>query len=92
MNKVNPKCSVSGCDRNADYRVMLYDFYPYGDSTLFIEQDHTCLFICGQHAAENENKACGERKPRGITSYPHSNKYNAQGFTIYLPLDRETTD
>lgn len=66
---------------------MLYDFYPRDRGMLFLEQDYTCPVICSRHASENELKAVGERKPRGITEYPFTNRYSAQGFTVYLPLD-----
>jgi hypothetical protein len=80
-------CSAEGCNRPADYRVMLYDFYTH-NGELFIEQDHTCPFICSGHASENELKARGEREPRGMTEYPFTNQHGAQGFTIYLPMEK----
>jgi len=57
-------CRVKGCTNEAIHEVILYDFYP-SDGTVFFEQDHTCAFICAEHAIENEEKARGEREPRG---------------------------
>lgn len=79
------KCSVPGCSSAAEYRVMLYDFYPR-IADVFIQQDHTCPFICREHADKNERDAHGERRPRGSVGYPYTNQEGAQGFTIYLPL------
>lgn len=78
-------CSVKGCNEQAAYRVVLYDFYPH-NGELFFEQDITCPFICVAHAIENEQSAEGERKPRGIVRYRHTNQHVAQGFTLYQPL------
>lgn len=78
------KCSVKGCDRKAVAEVILYDVYSDGE--LFFEQDRTCPFICAKHLIENEEGAKGERKPRGMVAYPHTNQHVAQGFTIYRPL------
>ncbi len=78
------KCSVNGCENDAGLEVILYDFYYHGD--VFFEQDHTCPYICMDHAVENEAKADGERKPRGFILYPYTNREMAQGFTIYRPL------
>ena len=80
-----PKCNVNSCNAEADYEVILYDIYP-DDGEVFFEQDDTCPFICAHHAAENEGQAHGERRPRGVVDYPHTNKHNAQGFSIYKPL------
>lgn len=80
------KCSVKNCRREAEYRVILYDVYLLEEETFF-EQDFTCPFICGHHMAENEQRAKGERKPRGFVSYPYTNKNKAQGFTIYQPIE-----
>jgi hypothetical protein len=79
-----PNCSVPGCDVKADYEVILYDIYTNGD--LFFEQDETCNFICKKHATENEEEAKGERRPRGVVTYPYTNLHSAQGFTIYKQL------
>lgn len=87
------KCSVQNCKKKADYRVMLYDVYlPPCETSVFIEQDHTCPFICANHMAENEKKAEGTREARGFVSYPYTNKHLALGFTIYLPLDLTTIE
>lgn len=82
------KCSVEGCKAEAKFRVILYDFYPHpGDARVFYETDLTCPALCSEHAIENEKGAIGERKPRGVVTYPHSNGEAAQGFTIYQPID-----
>lgn len=78
-------CSVSSCNKQADYEVILYDVYP-DDEDVFFERDMTCPFLCAEHMAENELKATGIREPRGEVRYPYSNQHNAQGFTIYRPL------
>jgi hypothetical protein len=80
------QCSVKNCTRKADYRVILYDVY-ISEQDVFFKQDFTCPFICREHMAENESQARGERRPRGDTLYPYTNNQDAQGFTIYQPLD-----
>jgi hypothetical protein len=82
------KCRVPGCGGDAELEVLLYDFYPH-EGTAFMEQDHTCPFICRAHARENERNARGERKPRGEVTYPFTNQQGAQGFTIYRELEDE---
>ncbi len=79
------ECSVKNYEKEANYRVFLYDVYFTGG--VFLKQDHTCPNICDTHLIENEKQAKGERKPRGITHYPFTNKHGAQGFTVYLPLE-----
>ncbi len=81
-----PKCSVAGCGADARVEVILYDVYT-DMRDVFFEQDHTCPYLCGDHLVQNENGIRGERRPRGSSSYPHSNQHCAQGFTIYRPLD-----
>lgn len=81
-----PKCRVEGCDSDASFEVILYDFYPFRRGDVFFEQDFTCPFICAVHASENEQQAEGERRPRGVVHYPYTNRGGAQGFTIYIPL------
>jgi hypothetical protein len=79
-------CSVKGCQRKAEYRVILYDAYVEMED-IFFEQDYTCPFICRYHMAENERQAKGERKPRGDVLYPYTNRKEAPGFTIFQPLE-----
>lgn len=81
------KCSVEGCGHEAAAEVRLYDVYA--DGTGFDKQDYTCPFLCATHLLENEQRANGERRPRGITRYPFSNQHIAQGFTIYRWLREE---
>jgi hypothetical protein len=78
-------CCVKGCNEQAVFQVILYDFYPH-DGELFSEKDITCPFICTGHAIENEQSAKGERKPRGSVDYQYTNQHGAQGFTIYQPI------
>ena len=52
----------------------------------FYEQDFTCPFLCVEHMRENEVKANGERRPRGVVHYPFSNQHAAQGYTKYVPV------
>lgn len=78
------KCSVNGCGNQAEFLVVLYDFYL--DGSLFTEMDSTCPRICGTHAIANEQEASGPRVPRTRTNYPFTNQDGAQGITIYLPL------
>lgn len=80
-----PKCSVAACDRPADVEVILYDVYPKLP-LVFFERDRTCSFLCGEHMAENELGADGERRPGGHVRYPYTNRHGARGFTIYRPL------
>jgi hypothetical protein len=79
------KCSVPDCNEKAACEVILYDVYPY-NGEVFFEQDHTCPYICKKHIMENEDKADGERAPRGSVHYPFTNKNGAQGMSIYRPL------
>jgi hypothetical protein len=79
------RCSVVGCSRSPEYEVYLYDYYP-GQDEEFFEQDYTCPFLCDEHMEENEQKAKGERRPRGYVGYPFSNRHHAQGYTTYAPL------
>lgn len=83
--EVGQKCSVAGCNRSPDYEVYLYDYYPAHDEEFF-EQDYSCPFLCEGHMDENEQKAKGERHPRGFVEYPYSNCHHAQGYTTYAPL------
>jgi hypothetical protein len=85
-NRLVADCSVEGCKNPAYVEVVLYDVY-LADQGVFFEQDFTCPYLCAAHMAENEEKARGVREPRGHVSYPFSNKENAQGFTIYRPLE-----
>jgi hypothetical protein len=78
-------CSVKECKKRADYEVVLYDYYQSYRET-FYEQDFTCPFLCEEHMLENEEKADGERIPRGIVFYPFTNKHCAQGFSKYNPI------
>ncbi len=81
-----PKCCVAGCANDATVEVILYDVYVELRD-VFFEQDHTCPYLCGEHLVENEQGIRGTRKPRGSAEYPYSNQEDAQGFTIYRPLD-----
>lgn len=78
-------CSVSGCAETPFVEVILYDYYDFAKET-FYQQDYTCPFLCEKHMNINEEKAVGERVPRGIVQYPYSNKDGAQGFSKYMPL------
>lgn len=77
------KCSV--CDQEADFEVILYDFYESYNET-FYEQDYTCPFLCQEHLEVNEKNATGERQARGNVNYPFTNKHHAQGYSKYLPI------
>ncbi len=88
----NQKCSVEGCDRNADYEVIFYDVYLHpSDVTVFHQPHESCPFICHTHMAENERGAptgSGDenlRAYRGHVDYPHA-RSEGQGFVIYRPL------
>jgi hypothetical protein len=82
-----PRCSVPGCSKPADVEVRLYDVYLYHDTAdIFDQRDFTCPFLCAEHAAENENAADGERRPRGFVRYKYTNRHSAQGFSIYRYL------
>lgn len=78
------KCSVEGCESEAEYEVILYDDYKSVGE--FYEQDFTCPFLCKKHLDINEKDAEGERKPRGTVSYPFTNKHLAQGYSKYNQL------
>lgn len=79
------KCCAPGCISPAEFEVYLWDFYAYFNEEFF-EQDFTCPFLCQNHMEENERRAEGERVPRGLVSYPFTNKNFAQGFTKYRPI------
>lgn len=80
-------CSVSGCLRNAEYEVYLYDYYGPNIGE-FYEQDFTCPFLCESHMQENEKQAQGDRIPRGSVSYPYTNREDAQGYSKYAPVQQ----
>ncbi len=80
-----PDCSVPECTNPAVYEVILYDIY-LSVPDVFFERDYTCPFICNDHMVENETNMIGTREPRHGPKYPHTNRHNAQGFTIYRPL------
>ena len=79
-------CSVDGCSNPADVTVLLYDVYE--DGHVFSEPDSTCPRLCNEHMIQNENGTKGERRPRGITYYPHTNKHAAQGYSIYEKINK----
>ncbi|MGE7091194.1 restriction endonuclease [Lysinibacillus sp. NPDC048646] len=79
------KCSVTDCNKKANYEVYLYDYYREFNEEFF-EQDYTCPFICEEHMHLNEKNASGNRRPRGYVSYPFTNKHGAQGYTRYQPV------
>jgi hypothetical protein len=87
MPKAIPHCAAPGCTAPAAVEVYLYDVYATSTGEVFSEIDKTCQFLCTEHVKQNENEAKGERKPRGITSYPFSNADGAQGFSIYRSID-----
>jgi hypothetical protein len=81
------KCRVHGCGKKAEYEAFLYDVYPYAAfADVFFQQDFTCPDLCAEHMVENELQSKGIRQPRGYIRYPHTNRDQAQGFTIYRPL------
>jgi restriction endonuclease Mrr len=82
------KCSVDGCNQEAEFEVYLYDYYPEPLNEEFFEQDYTCPFLCSFHMRENEANSEGERIPRGFVSYPYTNQYSAQGYTKYTPIQK----
>lgn len=85
--RLEHKCSVPNCTNTPAVEVRLFDIYLNSSPIeLFDEIDHTCPYLCETHLKENESKAIGERRPRGSVHYPHSNKGQAQGYTIYRPL------
>jgi hypothetical protein len=58
------QCQVPGCRRDAEYEVFLYDPRPrVGKTEAPLQQDQTCLFICEQHASENEQRTQGGQEP-----------------------------
>jgi hypothetical protein len=79
------KCAVEGCERPAEYIVMLYNYRDELQEE-FYEQDQSCPFLCEQHMTENEQQAIGEKISGSSTTYPHTNKFNKRGFTKYIPV------
>jgi restriction endonuclease Mrr len=85
--EIGTKCSVGNCQNNAEFEVILYDFYDfYDEPETFYEQDYTCPFLCQKHLDINEKNADGERRPRGMVYYPYTNRHNAQGYSKYKPI------
>lgn len=85
--EIGTKCSVENCENNAEFEVVMYDFYEYYEEPeTFYEQDYTCPFLCQKHLNINEENAEGERRPRGIVHYPYTNRHNAQGYSKYNPI------
>lgn len=68
-----PCCSVKGCTRKAEFRVILYDVYR--DGSVFFEEDYTCPRLCAQHLRENEE---GAKSNNGV-EIPHTVEH---GFRI----------
>ncbi len=85
MNNQRSKCSVEGCENNAEHKVLLVDSYPQSRKS-FREQDYTCPYLCEEHRAQNEASIVGGKKPREVTSYLYSNQSRAQGHTAYEAL------
>ena len=85
------QCSVGGCGRRAAVVVFLYDVYLYGpnDTHVFMAPDFTCPYLCALHLYENETQAEGVRANHGeaYISYPFTNRYKANGFSVYGPLE-----
>lgn len=86
------KCSVDGCDEDADYEVIFYDVYPPFDNVqVFYEPHESVPYICQGHLNENEagaDNGLGDprlRKYRGRIGYPLTPS-GGQGFVIYRPL------
>jgi hypothetical protein len=79
------RCSVEACDNEAEFEVVLYDYYSLINETYY-EQDFTCPFLCSTHLYINEKDAKGERKPRGYVAYPYTNQHHAQGYSKYNPI------
>ena len=80
------RCSVEGCPNLAVYEVMLYDFDPADGAVRFVE-DESCPFICVEHAIDNERQPRGPRLPHSVVHYPHTNREQAPGLSIYLQLE-----
>ena len=70
-----PKCRVQGCSAHAEYEVILYDVYRTGD--VVFDRDCTCPYLCAEHVVENEEKAQGTRRPRGMVHYRYTNRHAA---------------
>lgn len=79
------KCSVREFKNNADYLVLLIDYYADTEE-FFVEIDNTCPLLCNVYKTVNEQQAQGVSKARGTVEYPYSNRNCAQGVTMYRPL------
>jgi hypothetical protein len=84
----HPQCAVDGCIAPAHVEVRLFDVYLHHVPEVFDQQDQTCPFLCADHLRVNEEKAQGERRPRGSVIYPYTNRGRAQGFSTYRELNR----
>lgn len=81
-----PKCSVEGCERPADFDVLLVDTRLRGLDSDFCELDRACPHICLAHAEENERRATGISRGR---EYPFTKgPLCGTGWTEYR--DRKT--
>ena len=81
----SPRCSVPGCGKHAEMAVLFEDFYPH-NGQFFRAQDHTCPYLCREHAIDNERRAVGTPSPREPMRYPYTNRAHGQGVSAYLPL------
>lgn len=79
-------CSVADCSEAASCEVIHVDVTLPGGRVVY-KTDETCPYLCSRHVAENELRAHGSRKPQGMVCYPHTNRQNEHGFSIYRPLD-----
>lgn len=82
------KCSVNGCEHEADYEVVFYDYYERPHS-VYVQTDYTCNFLCEAHMKANEAGMKGVRAPRARNLYPYTKRYGGQGYTKYIPVRNE---
>ena len=78
-------CAFSPSPSLADHRVLLYAFDTIGGAIRF-EPDLSCPYLCREHAADNEQRARGERGTDVRVVYPYTNQGGEHGLSIYLDL------
>jgi len=86
MSMETHRCCVNGCPNLAAYEVQRYIFDP-GEGSVAVLSDHTCEFICVEHAIDNELHAPEARLPWGVVEYPYTNLNRLPGLALYVQLE-----
>lgn len=81
MSEGTHRCGVEGCPNLAAYEVMHYAF-DLAEGAVVFAPDETCLYICVEHAIDNERRAQGD-KMAAVVDYPYTNRSRRPGISIY---------